>query len=54
MSAFDVFLTTLMILTVVLVFLKMRRLITWNWSIVLAPWVIAFLMKIHSIFVNPG
>jgi hypothetical protein len=51
MSAFDLVFSILMALSAVLVFLKQRRLITWDWSIVLAPAVIAFLIKIHFIFV---
>ena len=54
MSAFDVLFTILMALSAVLVFLKMKKLIRWDWSIVLAPAVIAFLIKIHFIFVNRG
>lgn len=54
MSAFDVVFATLMISSAVLVFLKVKKLITWDWSIVLAPSVIAFLIKIHFIFVNRG
>jgi hypothetical protein len=53
-SAFDVLFTILMTLAAILVFLKVRKLITWDWSIVLAPAVIAFLIKIHFIFVNHG
>jgi hypothetical protein len=52
MSAFDLVFTVLMALSAVLVFLKQRRLIAWDWSIVLAPAVIAFLIKIHFIFVT--
>jgi hypothetical protein len=54
MSAFDGLFTILMAFSAVLVFLKMKKLITWDWSVVLAPSVIAFLIKIHFIFVNRG
>jgi uncharacterized membrane protein len=54
MLAFDIIFTTLMTLAAVLVFLKIKKLITWDWSIVLAPAVVAFLMKAYLIFVNRG
>jgi hypothetical protein len=54
MSVFDLIFTFLMALSALLVFLKQRRLIAWNWSIVLAPLVIAFLIKMHSLLVNTG
>jgi hypothetical protein len=54
MSVFDLVFTFLMALSALLVFLKQRRLIAWNWSIVLAPLVIAFLIKMHSLLVNTG
>jgi len=52
MSAFDVAFSILTILGAGLVFLKLKNLITWSWGIVLAPVVVAFLMKAHLIFVN--
>jgi len=54
MSAFDVFFNTWMILAAVLVFLKIKKLIMWDWGFVLAPVVVGFLIKGYFIFVNRG
>ena len=52
MSMFDVFFNAWMTLAAVLVFLKIKKLITWDWGFVLAPVVVAFLIKGYLIFVN--
>ena len=45
MSAFDMFFNIWMTLAAVLVFLKLKKLITWDWAIVLAPVCVAVLVK---------
>jgi len=52
MSAFDVFFNTWMTLAAVLVFLRIKKLITWEWGFVLAPVCIAVLIKGVFIFLN--
>jgi hypothetical protein len=52
MSRFDVAFNILMILGAGLVFLKIKKLVTWDWVIVLAPVCIAVLIKILFIFLN--
>ena len=52
MSAFDVVFNIWMTLAAVLVFLKVKKLVTWDWGIVLAPVVVAILLKAYLIFVN--
>ena len=52
MSAFDMFFNTWMTLAAVLVFLKLKKLITWDWGIVLAPACVAVLVKGYLIFFN--
>jgi len=52
MSMFDVFFNAWMTLAAVLVFLKIKKLITWDWGFVLAPVVVAFLIKGYFIFLN--
>jgi len=45
MSAFDAFFSTWMTFAAVLVFLKVKKFITWDWGIVVAPAVVGFLVK---------
>jgi len=52
MSAFDLVFNIWMTLAAVLVFLKVKKLITWDWGIVLAPVVVAILIKGYLIFLN--
>jgi hypothetical protein len=52
MLGFDTVFNILMILAAVLVFLKIKKLITWDRGIVVAPLVVALLMKGYLIFVN--
>jgi hypothetical protein len=52
MSAFDVVFNIWMTLAAVLVFLKVKKLVTWDWGIVLAPVVVAILIKAYLVFVN--
>ncbi len=52
MSRFDVVFNILMISGAVLVFLKIKKLVTWDWVIVLAPVCIAVLIKILYSFLN--
>jgi len=52
MSGFDGFFNVWMTLAAVLVFLKIKKLITWDWGIVVAPLVVALLMKGYLIFFN--
>jgi hypothetical protein len=52
MSAFDVVFNIWMTLAAVLVFLKVKKLVTWDWGIVLAPVVVAILIKAYLILVN--
>jgi hypothetical protein len=52
MSAFDVVFNIWMTLAAVLVFLKVKKLITWDWGIVLAPVVVAILIKGYLLFAN--
>ena len=49
MLAFDAVFNILMIVAAVLVFLKIKKLIMWDWVVVLAPLCIAVLMKILSV-----
>jgi len=50
MSAFDVFFNTWMTFAAVLVFLRLKKLITWDWGIVLAPVCVAVLLKGYLMF----
>lgn len=52
MSAFDMFFNIWMTLAAVLVFLKLKKLITWDWAIVLAPVCVAVLVKGYFILFN--
>jgi len=52
MSTFDVFFNAWMTLAAVLVFLKIKKLITWDWGIIVAPVVVAFLVKGYLILFN--
>jgi hypothetical protein len=52
MLAFDAVFNILMIVAAVLVFLKIKKLIMWDWGVVLAPACIAILLKILSIFLK--
>jgi hypothetical protein len=52
MSTLDLLFNNLMILAAVLVLLKIKKYITWDWGIVLAPLVVAFLIKGYLIFLN--
>ena len=52
MLTFEAFFNAWMTLAAVLVFLKVKKLITWDWGIVLAPVVVAILIKAYLIFVN--
>jgi hypothetical protein len=54
MSTFDAFFNTWMTLAAVLVFLKIKKLVTWDWAIVVAPVVVAFLIKGYLILVSPA
>jgi len=51
-SVFDAVFNAWMTMAAVLVFLKIKKLITWDWGIVLAPAVVGFLLKGYLIFVN--
>jgi len=51
-TAFDLVFNIWMTLAAILVFLKVKKLITWDWGIVLAPVVVAILIKGYLIFVN--
>jgi hypothetical protein len=50
MLTFDVFFNAWMILAAVLVFLKIKKLVKWDWGIVLAPLIVVVLMKLAAIF----
>jgi hypothetical protein len=52
MLAPDVLFNNLMIFAAVLVFLKIKKFITWDWGLVLAPLVVALLIKGYLIFLN--
>jgi len=52
MPTLDVLFNNLMIFGAVLFFLKIKKFITWDWGIVLAPVVVAFLIKGYLIFIN--
>jgi len=52
MPGFDVIFNAWMTLAAVLVFLKVKKLITWDWGIVLAPVVVAFIVKGYLILFN--
>ena len=52
MSTFDVLFSSWMTLAAILVFLKIKKLITWDWGIVVAPVVVAFLVKGYLILFN--
>jgi len=52
MSAFDMFFNTWMTLAAILVFLKLKKLVTWDWAIVLAPACVAVLVKGYLFFFN--
>jgi len=51
---FDVFFNAWMTVSAVLVFLKIKKLITWDWGIVLAPVVVAFIVKGYLILFDRG
>jgi hypothetical protein len=50
MATLDALFNYLMIFGAVLFFLKVKKFITWDWGIVLAPVVIALLIKGYLIF----
>lgn len=52
MPAFDVFFNIWMISAAVLVFLKFKKLITWDWGVVLAPVIVAVVMKLAAVLFN--
>jgi hypothetical protein len=52
MLALDVFLGNLMTLTAVLVLLKIKNVITWDWGTVLSPVCVVLLMKGFLILLN--
>ena len=52
MPAIDMVFNIWMIVAAVLVFLKFKKLITWDWGIVLAPVIVAVVMKLAAIFFN--
>ena len=52
MSTLDVLFSNLMIFGAVLFFLEIKKFITWDWGIVLAPVGVAFLIKGYLIFLN--
>jgi hypothetical protein len=52
MLTFDTFFNAWMILAAVLVFLKIRKLVKWDWGIVLAPVIVAVLLKVAYAFLN--
>ena len=52
MPAFDMFFNIWMIFAAVLVFLKFKKLVTWDWGVVLAPVVVAVVMKLAAVFFN--
>jgi hypothetical protein len=52
MLGFGAVFNILMILAAVLVFLKVKKLIMWDWGVVLAPACIAVLLKIVSLFLK--
>jgi ABC-type uncharacterized transport system permease subunit len=52
MSGFDVFFNTWMTLAALLVFLRIKKFIGWDWGIVLAPVCIGVLMKGVFVFLN--
>lgn len=52
MPAIDMVFNIWMIVAAVLVFLKFKKLITWDWGIVLAPVFVAVIFKIAFSFFN--
>ena len=52
MSTLDVLFSNLMIFGAVFFFLRIKKFITWDWGLVLAPVVVALLIKGYLIFVN--
>jgi len=52
MSGFSMVFNVWMTLAAVLVFLKIKKLITWDWGIVVAPLVVALLLKAYLVFVE--
>jgi hypothetical protein len=52
MLALDMLFSNLMIFGAVFVLLRIKKFITWDWGLVLAPVVVAFLIKGYLIFVN--
>jgi hypothetical protein len=52
MPAFDVVFNIWMMLAAVFVFLKFKKLITWDWGVVLAPLIVAVVMKLAAILFN--
>lgn len=54
MSGFDVFFNAWMTLAAVLVFLKIKKLIVWDWAVVVAPVVVALLLKAYLVFFERG
>lgn len=54
MPTFDLFFNIWMTLAAILVFLKLKKLIVWDWGIVLAPVWVAVIMKLALYFFNRG
>ncbi len=52
MGTFDMVFNIWMTLAAILVFLKLRNLIAWDWGVVLAPLIVAVLLRVAYAFLN--
>jgi|GEM_PF-2923625 len=52
MTAFDTVFNIWMIVAALLVFLKFKKLVAWDWGVVLAPVIVALVMKVASFLFN--
>jgi hypothetical protein len=52
MLTFDAFFNAWMTLAAVLVFLKIKKRVKWDWPVVLAPACVGVLLKLTSAFFN--